>query len=144
MLLNEVPYIIQGGKHVDQRGQLKYNNDFDLSDVKRIYITENWNMETIRGWQGHRIERRWFTAVDGSFKIDLIKVDNWKRPSKNSKIYSFNLQSDALDVLCVPKGYISKIQSLEEDSKLLVMADYLIGEIEDDYRFTLNYFENYL
>jgi hypothetical protein len=29
-----------------------------------------------------------------------------------------------------------------EGSKLLVMADYALGEIEDDYRFSIDYFKN--
>ena len=38
------------------------------------------------------------------------------------------------------KVFISRIQSLEENSKLLVMGDYLLGEIQDEYRFEVNYF----
>ncbi len=137
----ELPYIIKGGEHTDDRGQLCYNNDFDLSEVKRIYTIENGSTETIRGWQGHKIERRWFSAISGSFKIKLITIDNWENPSKDCRLFSFELLSDRLDVLCVPKGYVSKIQSLDTSSKLLVMADYLVGEIKDEYRFEIDYFE---
>jgi hypothetical protein len=31
---------------------------------------------------------------------------------------------------------------MEKDSRLLVMADYKLGEIVDEYRFELNYFNN--
>ena len=137
----ETPYIIKGGEYTDERGQICYNNDIDLSDIKRIYTIENWTDEIIRGWQGHKIERRWFSAVNGSFKIDLIAIDNWDKPSKDCRLFSFELESDELDVLCVPKGYISKIQALEPTSKLLVMADYLMGEVKDEYRYKLDYFE---
>lgn len=136
----EVPYIIKGGEHADERGKLCYNNDFDLTDVKRIYTIENWSTETIRGWQGHKVERRWFSAVSGSFKIELIAIDNWENPAKDSKLYPFELLSDKLDVLFVPKGYISKIQALKPDSNLLVMADYLIGKVKDEFRFEIDYF----
>ncbi|MEM0519052.1 sugar epimerase [Aequorivita flava] len=136
----EVPYIIKGGQHTDERGQLCYNNDFDLSEVKRIYTIENWSTETIRGWQGHKIERRWFSVVSGSFKIELIAIDKWENPAKDCKLFSFELLADKLDVLCVSKGYVSKIQALERNSKLLVMADYLIGEVKDEYRFEIDYF----
>jgi hypothetical protein len=51
------------------------------------------------------------------------------------------LNSNTLDVLHIPKGYISSIQALEEFSKLLVMGDYLLGELKDEYRYPPNYFE---
>lgn len=137
----EIPYIIKGGQHTDERGQICFNNDFDLSEVKRVYTIENWSTETIRGWQGHRIERRWFSAISGAFKIELILVDDWEKPSRDCKVFSFELLSDKLDILYVPKGYVSKIQSLELGSKLLVMADYLLGEVKDEYRFEIEYFE---
>jgi hypothetical protein len=44
-------------------------------------------------------------------------------------------------VLHIPAGYVSSIQSLIAGSKLLVMADYLMGVNEDDYRFESDYFE---
>ena len=43
-------------------------------------------------------------------------------------------------VLHVPQGYVTSIQSLEENSKLMAMADYLMGEIQDEYRFAVDYF----
>jgi len=35
------PTLILGGNHQDKRGILKYNNDFDVTLVKRFYIIEN-------------------------------------------------------------------------------------------------------
>ena len=67
------PTLILGGNYEDDRGILKYNNEFDISLVKRMYIIENVDTVFIRCWQGHKIEQRWFTAVVGKFKIDLIK-----------------------------------------------------------------------
>lgn len=139
--MDKHPYLIKGGQHTDDRGQLCYNNNFTLTDVKRIYTIENWGRNTMRGWQGHKIERRWFTSVNGSFRIELIKIDSWEKPSKNCPIISFDLIDAKLDVLYVPMGFVSKIQSNTPSAKLLVMADYSIGEVEDDYRFALDYFK---
>ena len=94
----------------------------------------------IRGWQGHGIERRWFSALIGSFEIKLIKITNWKAPNKKSKSNSYILKSKSFDILCIPKGYISSIKALEEKSKLLVMSDYHLNEVNDEYRFDSNYF----
>jgi len=136
------PKLINGNCHSDGRGFLFYNNDFDSKAIKRIYIIENKSIDFIRGWQGHKIEQRWLSCVSGKFKIDLIQIDDWDSPSKNLAINSFLIDSEKLDVLHVPPGYISCIQSMELNSKLLVMADYLLGEIKDEHRFDSHYFKN--
>ena len=135
------PSEIKGKVHTDFRGSLYYNNDFDAKEVKRIYFIENKDTEFVRAWQGHKIEQRWFSAVQGSFEIKLIEVDDWITPSKNSTIHSFILKANQLDVLHVPKGYISSIQALELNSKLMLMADYLLGEVKDEFRFDADYFK---
>lgn len=136
-----IPKIINGGSHSDVRGILRFNNSFDATAVKRIYIIENKDTVSVRGWQGHRVEQRWFSVLQGSFKIELIAIDDWEYPSKKLQSKIFIISSDTFDVLHVPKGYVSSIQSLEENAKLLVMADYLLGEIQDEYRFDIDYFK---
>ena len=133
--------LIVGNCHSDERGFLFYNNHFDASLIKRIYIIENKTNAFFRGWQGHQIEQRWFSAISGKFKIELIEIDNWESPSKDLNINSFVIESDKLDILHVPSGYVTSIQSLGPASKLLVMADYLLGEIKDEFRFDIDYFK---
>lgn len=135
-----IPKITKGSSHADSRGTLFYNNDFDVSVIKRIYIIENVTTDFVRAWQGHKIEQRWFSPIVGSFKIHLIEIDNWENPSKDLKRYTFIVNAKKLDVLHVPSGYISSIQSLGQGSKLLAMADYLLGEIQDEYRYKVSYF----
>ena len=135
-----IPKIIDGKCHSDHRGLVFYNNDFDASIIKRIYIIENHTTDFIRGWQGHKIEQRWFSVVSGSFKVQLIEIDNWEVPSKDLIVTDFILSAQKLDILHVPQGYVSSIQSLDEGSKLLVMANYMLGEIQDEYRFDIDYF----
>jgi dTDP-4-dehydrorhamnose 3,5-epimerase-like enzyme len=101
-----MPNIIEGKKYSDERGNLFFNNDFDASQVKRIYCIENTETGFIRGWTGHKIEQRWFSAMQGSFIIRLIKIDDWETPSKNCEIETFELSSDTLDILHMPKGYV--------------------------------------
>lgn len=136
------PKIINGGRFSDVRGTITYNNDFDASVIKRVYTIQNSDTNFIRGWQGHKIEQRWFSAIVGVFRIKLIKIDNWDNPSKAIKPYVFTLQADKMDILYVPAGFISSIRALEENSLLLVMADYFVGKVKDEYRFEKDYFEN--
>jgi dTDP-4-dehydrorhamnose 3,5-epimerase-like enzyme len=136
-----IPKIIKGENYNDSRGILFYNNDFDASAIKRLYVIDNQKTNFIRAWQGHKIEQRWFSVMQGSFKIKLIKIDNWEHPFKDLKPIEYILGSKKLDVLFVPKGYVSSIEALEKGAKLLVMADYLFGAIQDEYRFDLDYFK---
>jgi hypothetical protein len=136
------PAIIKGGQHTDSRGTLTFNNGFDASLVKRFYTIQNTEKDFIRGWQGHKIEQRWFSAIHGAFEIRLIKIDDWETPSAVSDILTFRLDSATFDILHVSQGYASAIRSLTHDAKLLAMSDYLAGEVKDEYRFELNYFDH--
>lgn len=134
------PKIIRGGYHCDDRGNLRFNNDFDVTKIKRFYTIQNRNTSIIRGWQGHKIEQRWFSAIQGKFSIKVIKIDDWKNPSRDLEVKKIIVSDNRLDVLHVPAGCITCLQALEEGAKLLVMADYLLGETEDEFRFPVNYF----
>ncbi|WBV58534.1 WxcM-like domain-containing protein [Chryseobacterium daecheongense] len=133
--------ILKGNRNEDIRGIITYNNEFDATKIKRIYTIENHSTEFVRGWQGHKIEQRWFACMKGKFEISVIVIDDFDNPSTNAKINKYILSSEALTYLHIHAGCLTAIQSLEEESKLLVLADYELGEIEDEYRFELDYFK---
>lgn len=135
-----IPSIIPGASFKDNRGSLNYNNNFDATSIKRIYLIENSDNSFLRRWQGHKVEQRWFSVVLGKFRIQLIKIDNWEKPSKDVEKITFEISNDTLDILHIPGGYISSIQSLVNGSKLLVMADYKLNEIDDEFKFSSDYF----
>lgn len=134
--------ILKGNRYEDTRGIITFNNEFDASSVKRIYTIENQSNEQVRGWQGHKIEQRWFACMKGSFKICVIEVDDFEQPSRDLTINTYYLSDKELTYLHIKAGCITAIQSIEKESKLLVLADYELGEIEDEYRFDLDYFIN--
>lgn len=134
------PTLIKGNIFSDDRGSLSYNNDFNASQIKRLYCIENKNLDFIRGWQGHTIEQRWFTVTQGAFEIKVIKIDDWNSPSKDLKPLTFTINSNGMDVLHVPQGHITSIQAVAEQSKLLVMSDYVLGETKDEHRYAIDYF----
>ena len=136
--------LLEGKKHQDERGIITFNNEFDASQIKRIYTIENSSIEFIRGWQGHKIEQRWFACMKGSFEISVIEVDDFEKPSKDLTIQKYLLTDDVLTYLHIPSGYITAIQSKESNSKLLVLADYGVAEINDEYRFPIEYFKKAL
>lgn len=133
--------LIKGSVYKDERGTLTYNNDFDASAVKRIYTIENNSTEFTRGWQGHKIERRWFVCIKGSFKIAVIKLDDFEHPSKDLIPHYFILGSKSLDFLNVECGCVTAIRAIEKESRLLILSDYALGEIDDEYRYPIDYFK---
>ena len=133
--------LLEGKKHQDERGIITFNNDFDASQIKRIYTIENTFLDFIRGWQGHKIEQRWFACMQGSFEIAVIEINNFENPSKDLIPEYFTLKTNNLDFLHIKSGCITAIKTKEENSKLLVFADYSINEIQDEYRFPLDYFK---
>jgi dTDP-4-dehydrorhamnose 3,5-epimerase-like enzyme len=136
--------LLKGNKHQDARGIITYNNEFDATHIKRIYTIENTDTDFVRGWQGHAIEQRWFACIMGSYKISVIAVDSFDAPDRGLKPEEFVLTDEKLTYLHVPAGCITAIQALEQGSKLLVLADHLIGEVRDEYRFDLDYFNEFL
>ena len=139
-MMESRPNIIKGNSHTDIRGTIVYNNDYDASEIKRIYFIENKDIYFVRGWQGHKVEQRWFSAVQGSFKIKIIAIDDWENPSKTLEKEEFILQASSFDVLQVPQGHVTSIQALEDKARLMAMSDYNLGSVKDEYRFDINHF----
>ncbi|HCD9235315.1 sugar epimerase [Elizabethkingia anophelis] len=136
--------LTNGNKYVDDRGVINFNNNFDASAIKRIYTIENTNINFIRGWQGHAIEKRWFSCINGSFIISVIKIDDFDNPSKNLQPIVYELNAKGLNILAVEEGCVTAIKASVENSKLLVMSDYALNEIKDEYRFPIDYFKTKL
>ncbi|MBD1431827.1 WxcM-like domain-containing protein [Sphingobacterium sp. DN00404] len=142
MKKNIVKAII-GGILKDHRGQIRFVNDFDMTEVKRFYIIKNIDTELIRGWRAHRIEQRWFHVLSGAFVVNLVRIDDWDKTSPNLPIEKLILKAAEQQVLHVPAGYGTAFQALEPESELLVFADYGIDNAKnDDYTWPVDYFLN--
>jgi dTDP-4-dehydrorhamnose 3,5-epimerase len=130
--MNNVPKIISGGNYTDERGQLEFFNDFDMSPIKRVYYTTHFDTVTVRAWQGHKIESRWFICVKGSFTVKLVEIDDWVCPSDSLKVYEYELSADKQEVLCIPSGFANGFRALEVNAKLMIMSNYGFNEIDND------------
>lgn len=132
---------IKGGIAQDERGQIRFVNDFDMTEVKRFYIIKNKDTDLVRGWRGHRIEQRWFYVLSGAFSLDLVQIDDWIQPSRELLVENCVMSSDDLTVLYIPAGYATAIRALEEQSELLVYSDYPVSHAsEDNHVYPLDYF----
>lgn len=126
-----------GNTYIDERGKLLFNNDIDLSVFKRLYLIENANCDVVRGWQGHKIERRLFFATKGKFLIKVVKIDDFVNPSDFLDVEQFILDATTFDSLYVENGYATCIQAISENSQLMAFSDYLLGEVDDNYKYDL-------
>ena len=134
--------IIKGGIHSDERGQLSFINDFDLEDIRRMYIIEPANTDLIRAWQGHKKEEKYFLVVQGSFTIGLVEIDNWINPSTELTPTFIELNANNPKVLCVPGGYANGIKSNSKESRIMVFSSSTLVDAKgDEYRFPENYWD---
>ncbi|GAA4146757.1 hypothetical protein GCM10022216_32070 [Sphingobacterium kyonggiense] len=135
--------IIKGGEFQDERGFIRFVNDFDMTSIRRFYILSNSSEKILRGWRGHRTENRWFFSIRGNYKIDVVKIDNWESPSENLEVCSYFLHERDNKVLNIPEGYATLIQSLTSSNELLIFADFNIEHAkEDDYVYDVHHFIN--
>lgn len=134
--------LIKGNIHQDHRGIIKFVNDFHFENVKRFYTITHPNTSTIRAWQGHKLETKYFYVTKGSFLINWIKIDNWQQPSKDLNIKKHTLSDTQSEILIIPPGHVNGFRALEPESTLMVYSDMSVEESkEDDYRFDLAYFK---
>ena len=117
--------IIKGGSHTDARGKLEYINDFDLSKVKRLYKTTHFDTETIRAWQVHEIETKWFHCIKGSFEVKIANLET-------GEVKEFILTVNEPTVLHVPKGNANGFKALEDNSQFMIFSDLSLEEAKED------------
>lgn len=134
------PRLIAGDLTVDDRGQIRFVNDFALAGVKRFYVIENYSPDTIRAFHGHRQEMKYLTVVQGSALIAAVPFDDPKTPRKDVSMARFVLAAVKPTVVCIPPGYANGFKALEPRTILLVFSTATLEESKtDDYRFPADY-----
>lgn len=130
------PTLINGNQFEDNRGKLRFVNDFLMKEVKRMYIIEHPTTKIIRAWQGHKIEQKWFFVLEGRFEMHLVEPNDWINPIRELPVNSFQLSAEQNDILHVPGGFANGFRALQENSKLLVFSNLDIQEAAaDNFRF---------
>ncbi len=130
------PYLIQGNKHIDERGVISFVNDFNLENVVRFYTILHEDISIIRAWQGHKFETKYFYCLKGRFIINLVKIDDWDSPTIDLSVDTFILEEGISQVLFVPPGYANGFKATLKNSHLLVFSDKTVKDsLGDDYRF---------
>jgi len=123
--------IFKGGRAIDDRGELKFIDNFDFSKagIKRFYHTENHCRGVIRAWHGHKIEEKYVYVVRGTALFGTVNMEDTTKQEK------FVLSARDPKILHIPSGYYNGFMSLEEDTIVLYYSTLLLPEaIKDDYR----------
>jgi dTDP-4-dehydrorhamnose 3,5-epimerase-like enzyme len=126
--MSEKPEIIKGGSFADNRGFLRFVNDFHFNGVKRFYFIKHPDTSFIRAWQGHQFEKKYFYPITGSFIVAWIKIDDFENPSKNLIPDYHVISASSSEIISVPKGYANGLKALESDSEILIFSDMSLEE----------------
>lgn len=134
------PHLIFGDLAVDDRGAVRFVNDFSFRDVKRFYCVENFSSDTIRAFHGHRREAKYLTVVRGSAIVAAVPFDDTQTPRKDAPIERFVVSAAKPAIVFIPPGYANGFKVLEDGTVLLVFSTATLEESKgDDHRFPWDY-----
>ena len=118
--------LIEGGRHEDARGNMRFCNDFDLTPVKRFYTISNSSEHPQRGWIMHKRETKWFFPLRGKTEV---KVDG-----QGQQRNTFILDAAQPCVLQLPPGNWFLIEQ-DGTAEVQVFSNCYVGEFpNDDFR----------
>jgi len=119
---------LNGGLSVDDRGSVRFVNDFNFEGVKRFYQVENHKNGFIRAWHGHKKEGKYVYVVSGSALIGVVNMET-------EEVSKFVLSDKSPKILWIPPGNYNGFKSLEENTKILFFSTSTLEEsLNDDIR----------
>ena len=122
--------LIEGGISVDDRGSLRFANDFNFEGVKRFYQVENHRRGFIRAWHGHRNEGKYVWVASGTALIGVVPLDT--KDGDMEKVKKFVLSDKKPNILWIPAGNYNGFMSLEEDTKIMFFSTSTLEESKND------------
>ncbi len=146
VLCSKVPYVINGGNFVDDRGVLTFFNSFSFIGIKRFYQVENTSRDMIRAWHGHNLEAKFVYVPRGTALVGaapLVQSDNMNEPGGVLTIKppgeKFVLSSRKPSILFLPPGYANGFKNLEDNTVIMFFSTTTLDESKgDDIRFDWN------
>jgi len=134
--------LIQGASYTDERGKLNFFNAFDMRTIVRFYEIVPNDINTVRAWQGHKDEKKWFYCHEGSFVVNLIKLDNFEEPSPLLKPERLIIEAKNTMILEISGGYATGFRATKENSRLQVFSNFSLDQSKnDDFRYPIDTWE---
>ena len=129
--------IFEGKIIADDRGTVRFINDFNFEGVKRFYQVENHRRGYIRAWHCHRVEGKYVYVVTGAALIGAVEFEK-----ENVVPQKFVLCEEIPKVLWIPPGYGNGFMSLRENTKIQFFSTATLVETQvDDVRFEYNHWD---
>lgn len=122
--------ILTGGIAVDDRGSLRFVNDFDFSGVKRFYQVQNHRRGYIRAWHGHEREAKYVWVASGSALVGAVPLA--AREGDLSEMNKIVLSDMTPKILYIPAGYYNGFMNLEENTRILFFSTTTLEETQGD------------
>jgi dTDP-4-dehydrorhamnose 3,5-epimerase-like enzyme len=120
---------IKGTVFADDRGFVRFVNEFDFTRVRRFYQVENHSKGFIRAWHAHEKEAKYVYVAKGSALIGAVDL-------KTETVTKTTLSSQTPSVLYIPAGYANGFKTLEDNTILMFFSTSTLEESKgDDIRF---------
>src|SRR3989344_5243217 len=101
--------LISGDSCIDERGTLRFINDFDFKGIKRFYQVENHRVGFIRAWHGHKRENKNMYVASGSVYVGVVDLET-------EEIQKFILSAEKPRILWIPPNAAHGYMNLEENT----------------------------
>lgn len=126
---------IEGSVFVDDRGSLRFVNDFNFENVKRFYQVENHEQGYVRAWHGHKKEGKYVYVPRGSVWVGVIDMDT-------EEVEKHVLSSDKPQILFIPPNKYNGFQTLTDDAIIMFFSTVTMEEAKgDDFRLPYDKFQ---
>ena len=134
MNTNTQTELLIGGCAADDRGTVKFINDFDFKGVKRFYQVENHRRGFIRAWHAHKKEGKYVYVVTGAALIGVVL--NFDNQDEITEVQKFTLCEELPRVLWIPPGCANGAMTLRDNTKIIYFSTATMEETQgDDIRF---------
>jgi dTDP-4-dehydrorhamnose 3,5-epimerase-like enzyme len=128
----EGPSITKGGLAVDDRGTLRFVNDFNFDGVKRFYMVENHAAGFIRAWHGHRHEAKYVYVVSGAALVVAVRLEDARLDLPIEKAFRTVVSDSAPAIVRIPGGYYNGFKTLTPGCRVIFFSDASLEESKSD------------
>jgi len=123
-------FVIDGGVSVDDRGSIRFANEFQFQNIKRFYQVQNHRAGFIRAWHGHKKEEKYVWVASGSAVVALVPLD--ANQGDLCQVRTIVLSEQAPKVLRIPAGHYNGFMSLTTDTRILFFSTSTLEESSQD------------
>jgi dTDP-4-dehydrorhamnose 3,5-epimerase len=123
-----------GGRAVDDRGSVRFINDFDpmMAGVRRMYIVDNHKEGFVRAWHAHKQEAKYVMCLSGAAVVGAVKIADWDTLEKDGVVHRTVLNAGTPKVMYIPAGYANGFMSLSDDTSLVFFSTSTLEESKGD------------